>query len=214
MMCGPRACGRLLVVLSLLLPSLGFAEAEIWLVLGAIEPSDAPVDPTYARDRFLPEAGAIAMREGDVTVMPTCEAGINLGFRSASGASPREKTVVRLQKKRIASGCALEVLHIGIEGRRSVATDGSLPPAPRSSDVPSIADPRHLDDRAVPCGAELIEVRQSPLGGSSLHVKGIGESGECHEATESLGSSLSIRWLDPPSDGEPDAVTAPATAPR
>ena len=198
----------------LLLPSLAFADSEVWLVLGTIEPCDAPPDLTFGRDAFRPEAGAIALREGDVTEMPTCDAAINLGFRSAPGASPREKIVVRLQKKRIASGCVLEVLHIGIEGRRTAGTDGSMPRAPRKGGVPSIADPRHIEARDVPCGTELIEVRHSRLGGSSFSVNGLGESGDCHESVDDMGSPRSIRWLDPPPFEAPDAVTAPATAPR
>lgn len=213
MMHGSRACRRLLVVSSLLLPSLAFAEAEIWLVLGEIEPSDAAPDLTYARDKFLPEAGAIALREGDVTVMPTCDTGINLGFRSREGASPREKIILRLQKKRIASGCALEVLEIGTEGRRKGEADGSKPRTHGTSNLPSMADPRRIKASDIPCGTELIELRQSLLGGSSMSVAGLGESGGCHEGTDDTHSPLSIRWLDPPSAAAPDAVTAP-TAPR
>jgi len=204
----------LLVVLSLLLPSLVFAEAEIWLVLGAIGPSDASPDPTSARDKFLPEAGAIALREGDVTVMPTCDTPINFGFRSREGASPRAKTVLRLQKKRIASGCALEVLEIGTEGRRRDETDGAKPRTHGTSNLPSMAGPGRIKASELLCGTELIELRQSRLGGSSRSVPGLGESGDCHEGTDDTHSPLSIRWLDPPPTEAANALTAPATAPR
>lgn len=193
---GLLACARLLVVSLVMLPSVVLADPEIWLVLGTIEPCDAPPSLTYGRDAFRPEAGAIALREGDVTVMPACDTAINLGFRSREGASPREKTVLRLQKKRVASGCVLEVSAIGTEGRRTAATDGSPPRTAGTSGPPPSLGRRPVDGRDLPCGTELIEVRQSGVVGSSLTVRGVGQGGDCHEDPDDMDSPLSIRWLD------------------
>lgn len=201
------------MVVSLLLPGLAVATPEVWLVIGVIEPSDPP-DPTVASEAFRPEAGAVALHEGAVTVMPTCDALMNLGFRSSEGASPHEKIVVRLQKKRIASGCALEVLEVRTDGRRSRGAGASEPRTHGTNYVPSMADARHPKAKDVPCGTELIEVRQGRLGGSSLSVHGLGESGDCHEDPGGMDSPLSTRWLDPPFAEAPNGVMPPATAPR
>lgn len=191
---GSRACLPLVGAL-LLLPKLAWADPEIWLVLGTIEPSDAPPDPTVTSEKFRPEAGAVLLREGDGHVLPTCDTPINLGFRSAGDASRREQAFVRLQKKRIASGCVLEVLAVGTDKRSAEGKVRFAPSAAGPSRLPP-NDPRHIDARDVPCGTQLIVVREGRTGGSSLTVVGQGESGECDEGPDSMHSPLSFGWLD------------------
>jgi hypothetical protein len=196
---GSRACGRLLVTV-LLLPTLAWADPEVWLVIGPIVPPDAAVGATPSIDTFRPEAGAIALREGNVVAMPTCDEMLTLGLRLPEGASPRDQILVRLLKKRPASGCALEVLKIGTSpdgpDPSSLGTSGS-------SNQPSTADLRSIDARDVPCGSLLIVVRQGRAGGSSGSVTGLGRNGDCRESTDDMHSPIGISWLDAPSAGLP-----------
>jgi len=197
-----RAYGRLLVVSLLLLPSLAWADPEIWLVIGPIEPPTGTAAFASSGDAYWPEADAILLREGVVTPMPACDAMLTLGIRSSAEPPSSEEMLLRLLKKRATSGCTLEVLEVGTGRRRADGPDASEPGTSGTSNLPPSNGVRRIDARTLPCGSQLIQVREGRMGGSSSTVQGTGPSGDC-EGWHDMHGPLGFRWLSRPPAGAP-----------
>lgn len=202
----------------LLVPSTVLAEPEVLLKLGGGEPiwNAAGAPPVFA-----PPAATFPAHEGEVHHVPTCDGAIGTSL-SQGHTSPSRKTVVRFLKRRLPDGtCEVEVLMVRPRFRGESN-------AQRSTAFRTPASLSQIDPMSLPCGTEIVEVRDAGTDGSIGGVRGRGPTGECSDeadrspsmpvmTTDSLAALTDSEFLltisDPSAwhNGQPppDAVTLP-----
>ena len=182
----------LLLLTFVLIPTIGWADPEVFLTIGGAASSNAAPRSDFesARD---PEAGARPLHEGDVVPLPACEAALRIALRASVDSPKEEHVVVRLMKRRLSGdACEIEVLTIG--------------PTQRTAAAPSKAFDQ-TNGRHLPCGTQLIEIRESRSRGRSGSVNGRKPSDTCADIDRGMESPLQIYWLDSAAsqDGPPDS---------
>ncbi len=165
----------LVVLVLLLVPSAVLAEPEVLLTLGGGEPIwNAGAPPVFA-----PPAATFPAHEGEVHHVPTCDGAIGTALSPPQDhrAQPR-RTVVRFLKRRLPDAtCEVEVLMV--RPRFRGASNAQRSPASRTPTNLSRIDPMSL-----PCGTEIVEVRDAGTDGSIGGVRGRGPTGECPDEAD------------------------------
>lgn len=161
------ACVLASVVLA---PRSAAASPEAFLVIGG--------GGDIAAEAFTPEGGATALHEGDRVPLPSCDAPLRFGLRRSADAAKNTEILLRVVKKRLARGCALDVLALGTSGRGATVE--------------------------LPCGTLLVEIRASGRRGRVRSSAGADPNGPCSDADRELQGPLGVRLLDEPGSGASD----------